>query len=337
MFWKGKHGPVLIAEIGGNHEGDFEYARELLSLAIESDVDYIKFQIYTGDTLVNPKESPVRNSHFKKFELTIDQHVELAEICIKHGKKYMASIWDASFFSALNPYMNCYKVGSGDLTAYPVLKNIASQQKPIIVSTGLANSLEVTEAIRFIESCNNFYLEADHLAILQCTSMYPISYEDANLSVMDQYSKLFPGRTIGYSDHTEGSYAMEIAVAMGAQILEFHFTDSREGKSFRDHKVSLTKDEVHDLIARINDINKLKGVEEKSPTTIEKETDHIKSFRRGIYPARNISKGEIIREEDLICLRPAHGLEATQYYKLIGKKAAIDLMKFEPLKTTDFI
>ena len=118
--FKGKHGPLLIAEIGGNHEGDFEYAKKLTQLAIDSDVDYVKFQIYSGDNLVSKKESPTRNKHFKKFELSKEQHIELANMVVESGLKYTSSVWDINSMMWINDYMDFYKIGSGDLTAYPV-------------------------------------------------------------------------------------------------------------------------------------------------------------------------------------------------------------------------
>ena len=119
-FWKGSAGPLLIAEIGGNHEGDFEYARKLTELAIESKADFVKFQIYTGDTLVSKVEGAQRNKHFKKFELTPEQHIALAEMCRQNNVGYMASVWDPEAIDWIDEYISIYKIGSGDLTAYPV-------------------------------------------------------------------------------------------------------------------------------------------------------------------------------------------------------------------------
>ena len=332
-IWTGKHGPLLIAEIGGNHEGDFEYAKELTSLAIESGCDYVKFQIYTGDGLVNPVEGEVRNKHFKKFELSQDQHIELAQLCKENNVGYLASVWEESAFEWIDPYLDFYKIGSGDLTAYPILKSTASLRKPILLSTGLANEQEVLSCIDFIKSCDSFYEDTNNIAVLQCTSMYPIPNADANLRVMSQLRQL-TGCAIGYSDHTEGSKALEMAVALGAQILEFHFTDSRENKTFRDHKVSLTKNEVQDLIHEIKNIKELLGSSEKKPLEIEGE--HITSFRRAVYPRADIPENTVITEEHLITLRPNHGIPATDFYDLIGKKTKTNLLRLQKLDWSYF-
>jgi len=328
--WKGKHGPLLIAEIGGNHEGNFEYAKKLTQLAIDSGADYVKFQIYTGDGLVSKLESPDRNQHFKKFELSSEQHIELAKMCRSQKVGYTASVWNFDALDWINPYMDFFKVGSGDLTAYPMLRELAKYKKPILISTGLANEKEVVEAVTFLRKQNDFYKKEHSIAVLQCTSMYPIKSSDANLNVMHRFKEIL-NCAVGYSDHTEGNYAMEIAVAMGAEVLEFHFTDDRTGKTFRDHKVSLTKDEVQKLIEKIRLIETLKGSSEKRVLPIEEENGHELSFRRAVYPSKDIKKGDVLTEDNLTILRPLHGIDAREYDQLIGKKALQDLEKYQKL------
>lgn len=327
-FWKGKNGPMLIAEIGGNHEGDFEYAKKLTQLALASGADYVKFQIYTGDGLVNPVEGAARNKHFKKFELSKEQHIELAKICQENKAGYLASVWIPEAIEWIDPFMDFYKIGSGDLTAYPVIAETLKTKKPLLLSTGLATEQEVLDCVQFIDKIDNTYLQDGKLAILQCTSMYPIPIDDANLNVMQTLGQK-TGCVVGYSDHTEGSEALETAVAMGAQVLEFHFTDTRVGKEFRDHKVSLTKEEVQLLIEKIEKIRRLQGNDLKKPLPIE--GDHVVTFRRGVYPAKDLRAGTEIKVEDLITLRPAHGIPADQFYSLIGKKAKIELTKHQLL------
>ena len=329
-IWKGKNGPLLIAEIGGNHEGDFDYAKKLTQLAIDSGADFVKFQIYTGDGLVSKVESPQRNEHFKKFELTPEQHIALAKMCQDQGVGYTASVWNFDALEWSAPLMPFFKVGSGDLTAYPMLKALAAYKKPLLISTGLSTEKEIIEAVEYVRSLDDFYKERENIAILQCTSMYPIPADEAHLNVMHSLKEKL-NCTVGYSDHTEGSYAMEIAVAMGAEILEFHFTDNREGKTFRDHKVSLTKDEVHSLAQKIRQIEALKGSAIKKPVPIELENGHELSFRRAVYPSRRIEKGEILSEENLTVLRPLAGIDAREYEQLIGKKTNKQLDAFEKL------
>jgi len=315
--WQGKHGPLLIAEIGGNHEGDFDYALQLTELAIAADVDYIKFQMYSGDSLVSRVEGAQRNQHFKKFELSREKYIQLAEMCRAANVGFMASVWNPEYISWIDQYMPVYKIGSGDMTAYPVIREIAKTGKPMIISTGLANLQEVLETVEFVQQLDARYHQPDMMALLQCTSMYPIAFEDANLSVMDLLRKA-SGLAVGYSDHTEGSLALEVAVAMGAEVLEFHFTDNREGKTFRDHKVSLTKDEVLLLEQKIRQIRTLQGNPLKRP--LEVEAEHRVSFRRAVYPAQDLSAGTVLSAEDLVTLRPNHGIDARDFDQVVGKK-----------------
>lgn len=327
---KGKHGPLLIAEIGGNHEGDFEYAKKLTQLAIDTDVDMVKFQIYTGDSLVSSMESPTRNKHFKKFELSREQHIELAEMVTQAGLRYTSSVWDLSAISWLDKYIPVYKIGSGDLTAYPVLRETARLGKPLIVSTGLATENEVLDSIGFIQRVNPAYKGKEMLAVLQCTSMYPINPGDAHLNVMHQL-RAKTGLTVGYSDHTEGSKALQYAVAMGAEVLEFHFTDERQGKEFRDHKVSLMPEEVKELIKEIKLIKALQGDAEKKPTQIELDNGHELSFRRAVYPLHDLEAGAVLSAQSLTVLRPNHGIDARDYDKLLGKKLNQAVKKHQKL------
>ena len=172
------------------------------------------------------------------------------------------------------------------------------------------------------------YVQKENLAILQCTSMYPIPSTDAHLHVMHRLREL-TGSTVGYSDHTEGMEALVTAVAMGAEVLEFHFTDDRTGKTFRDHKVSLTRDEVHVLRERIENVLQLQGNPVKRPLPVE--GDPVTSFRRAVYPARAIARGKVIEEQDLTVLRPNHGIDARDYDKLIGMVANVELQAHQKL------
>ena len=317
--WKSKHGVYLIAEIGGNHEGGFSKAKELAELASKSGVDAVKFQIYTADSLVNKVEDRERHAHFKKFELTPEQHIALAQICQKNKVTYLASVWDMNAFEWIDPYMDYYKIGSGDLTAYPFLKRIAKIGKPMIISTGLATLEEVRNTVALVQSVDKRYNDANYLALLQCTSSYPLPESDVNLSVMKTLQDEFDV-TVGYSDHTTDSYAAELAVCMGAEILELHFTDDKERPSFRDHQVSFTIQGISNLIDNIERIKKLQGSPDKHPTESEIESGHVNSFRRGIYAKRDISQGEVLSESDLVVLRPKKNVDASLLKKILGNR-----------------
>jgi N,N'-diacetyllegionaminate synthase len=330
-IWRGKYGPLLIAEIGGNHEGNFKYAKKLVKQAISTGVDVVKLQIYQGSGLVSYIESKKRYRHFKKFELTKNQHIEIAKICRKAGVIYLSSVWDKESLSWIDKYLKFYKVGSGDLTALPILFELCKRGKPILLSTGLSTQKEISETIRFIKSCNKVYRKKGFLSILQCTSSYPTPDNEVNLNVINSLKRLTK-LTIGYSHHNKGDLALISAYLLGAEILEFHFTDTRKNKKFRDHKISLTAIETKGLIEKIKKINVLKGLHEKKPSNSEIKSKNIKTFRRAIYLNKNIKKGEIIKSNDIICLRPNHGVDARDFKKIIGRKASKDFYAYKKIK-----
>ena len=319
--------PYLIAEVGGNHEGSFDYACKLVEGACQSGAHCVKVQVYTGDNLVSAVEDPARNLHFKKFELSIAQHRHLADICRAYAVDYNASIWDISSLELFDEYLKFYKVGSGDLTAYPILKWMAIKGKPILISTGLSNLDDVFHSINYIRSINPLYHYPSMICILQCTSMYPIPLSEANLGVMHTYRDLFSCES-GYSDHTEGDFAIKQAISMDARVIEFHYTDSREGKVFRDHKVSLLNLEIKSLIEFISNYKSALGVSYKVPQESEIVSGHTSSFRRAAYLNKPVKRGQTISEFDLINLRPCHGVDSRDYQQLIGAIALKDIPPF---------
>lgn len=328
--WSGSTGPLLIAEIGGNHEGDFEVAKMMAEQAIHSGADCVKFQIYRGSSLVSRVESPDRYEHFTRFELLPEQHIELAQICRNHGVKYLASVWDTEMLDWIDPYLDFYKIGSGDLTAWPLLAAFAQRGKPILLSTGLASIEEVLQTVNFIQSIDERYERPEWLCLLQCTSMYPIPDEEANLRVMELF-RARTGLAVGYSDHTVGTDAICAAVALGADVIEFHFTDSRENKSFRDHKVSLVESEVHELKKKIIQFVSFRGSGVKVIQPSELDTRHHISFRRAVYANRNISMGETIKATDLSLLRPLHGTDARDFETVVGSRALKDIQAYRAI------
>lgn len=325
-----KQKPYLIAEIGGNHQGNPDRLRNLTNLAIQSGADCIKFQLYSGDTLVNKKIDKDRNSHFKKFELDTALYKEMFTLVLRAGRDCTASFWSYEFYKEFEKDVPFIKVGSGDLTNYPLLAQFATSNKPIILSTGLSTSEEINKAVNFIRDENDFYRAKANLTLLQCTSMYPIPYSEANLSVMNTFKKL--DTLVGYSDHTVGVEALYIAAVLGADVLEFHFTDDKSDTSFRDHLVSLEKADVLHLKSRIRDAFELIGSSVKQPTKSEIDSGHVSSFRRGIYCLEPIQKGEIITMDKLTFLRPdLGGNSASQYMKVLNNIAADNYGKLDPV------
>ena len=182
----------------------------MCDLAIRSGADAVKFQLYRGDTLVSPVTNPDRNAHFNKFELSQDQHIALAKRVRDAGRHYMASVWDEEMLAWIAPFIAIHKVGSGDLTCYPMLRLLARTGKPIVLSTGLSDLEEIRSAIEFIASQYSMYVSEQKIVLLQCTSAYPTPDYSANLRTIMTLAATF-GLPVGYSDHTIGTGALELA------------------------------------------------------------------------------------------------------------------------------
>jgi len=327
--------PFIIAEIGGNHEGDFNYAKKLLIDAATSGADAAKFQTYYPDKIVSKVENKERNEHFSNFTLTIEQFKELAQLAKDNDIHFMSSIWDMDSFIELDPYILIHKIGSGDLTNYRLIKKIIETGKPLIFSIAMANMNEINATLEFINDYAPTYIEEQKLAILQCVAMYGNPKDEyANLNVITTLKKEFPEIIIGYSDHTEGAYAANIAVALGAKIIEVHFTDDKT-RSFRDHHLSVTKEEINILRRNINKTIALLGSREKSPINEIETKKRIWEFRRACYLKIDCKKGDVISENNLTTLRPCQGIEANEYFSVIGKKLKVDKLAFKSIDWDD--
>ena len=326
----------FIAEIGGNHEGDFDYAVRLTQLAIESGADAVKYQIYSGDTLVSRIEGADRNRHMKKFELGQDNYLKLADMCHQAGVAFMASVWDLAALEWADPYIDIHRVGSGDVTAWPLIRWMVGTKKPIILSTGLCSIGEIRRTLEYINGLDPSYIAKRKLALLQCTTSYPCPDKDANLAAMEFLTREF-GLPVGYSDHTIGDDAAFAAAVLGAEIMEMHFTDNRDDKTFRDHAVSITLEETQLLLARISRARTLKGSAVKEPVTSEVDAGHLTSFRRSIYAACSIKKCELLSANNMTVLRPEHGIPAWRFDELVGRHAARDMIPHEVFTEDDVI
>ena len=254
----------VIAEIGGNHEGSIEYAKKLLHSAARTGVDAVKFQSYSADGMVSRIEDPQRHKHFGRFSLPVQDYIELSDLATELGVRFMSSVWDSYYLKALDPYIEIHKIGSGDLTNYPLIKEIVQLNKPLIISTAMATMEEVQETINFIDQISPNFIKTGNLAVLQCVAMYGDPNDHyAHLNVIKSYIENFPEITVGYSDHTLGSHACNIAVSLGAKILEVHFTDDKN-REFRDHHISVDESELKELIISISRTEKMMGVYQKN-------------------------------------------------------------------------
>jgi N,N'-diacetyllegionaminate synthase len=331
----GKDEVFIIAEIGGNHEGNFEYAKKLLMDAASTGVHAVKFQTYKADKIVSKVENEARHKHFKKFELTLDQYKELAALAKKHKVMFMSSLWDEDAIADLGPYMTIHKVGSGDLTNYPLLEIIAKKNKPLIMSTAMTTLEEVKHAVDFINKVNPSLIKERKLVLLHCVAMYGEPKDEfANLQAMRVLQHAFPYIPIGYSDHTAGVYACELAIGMGASVIEKHFTDDKT-REFRDHHLSANVEEMKNLVQKAKQIKKILGHHHKKPVESIETPERIKEFRRAVYLKQDAKKGTKLAKAMLITLRPNVGIDARKFYDVLGKKLKKDKKALEAIFEED--
>jgi len=320
----------IIAEAGVNHNGDFNLAKKLIDRAKEAGVDAVKFQTFKAENIVtleaqqakyqtkNIGKKESQYAMLKRLELPYPAFRKLKEYCDQKGIIFLStphsSREDVDLISKLCPAI---KVGSGDLTNLPTLEYMAKKQLPIILATGMANLEEVREAVKVIFPINK------KLILLHCTTSYPTPLNEVNLKAMLTIKKEF-NLPVGYSDHTEGIDVSLAAVAMGACVIEKHFTLDRKLPG-PDHKASLEPKELREMVEGIRNIEMALGDGVKKPTPSEMET--AKVARKSIIAGQDIKKGTKIKEEMVAIKRPGTGIQPKYFEKIIGKIAKRDIKK----------
>jgi N,N'-diacetyllegionaminate synthase len=314
----------IIAEAGVNHNGNLQRAFDLIKLAKQCGANCIKFQTFKAKEVVTlkapkaPYQLETTDKHesqyemLKKLELSFVQFQQIQAKCKEINLTFLStpySFTDADELEALG--VEAYKIASGQLVEHPFLEYVAKKGAPIILSTGMATMKEVGEAVRVIRDSGN-----DQIAILQCTTNYPAATEDANLYsmlAMEENLKTL----VGYSDHTENPYASLASVALGAVIVEKHFTldCSLPGP---DHSSSIEPSELTELVNGIRSIEKSLGSWEKAPSQVEQKNIH--AMRRSIVAVETLEVGTIIKKKHLAFKRPATGLSPKRLNEIIGKK-----------------
>jgi sialic acid synthase SpsE len=315
LFNSKNNSSFFIAEIGSAHEGSFLDAIKLVNEACKSNADCVKIQIYKAEKLVAKKYDLKRFLHFKKMELKIWQYIVLAKICKKFKKLFCASIWDKNLIFKFKNYVDIFKIGSGDITNYEIIEKIIKTNKSLIISVGLSNFNEIKKTLNFIKSKNSKYLKS-RVALLHCNTAYPTPLNDVNLKQMLLLKKKFK-LTTGYSDHTIGDSAIIYANAIGAEIIEKHFSNNISKTTFRDHQISLNRIGVNKFLEKIN---LLFNSKKSKLTPSEIEQNNEQSFRRSIYAYKNIKIGEKFTKNNLISLRPFVGIPANNIFNLYNKK-----------------
>jgi sialic acid synthase SpsE len=270
----------------------------------------------------------------EKFSLSESEVRELFDYASENGIYLFASPFDDSSAQILSKLTSTFKIASGDITHHTFIEFIANFGKDIILSTGASNLKEVSDAVNVIESTWKKLKIQPNLALLHCTSAYPADPTTINLRAINTLKDLYPNIIIGYSDHTIGIESSIIAAACGARIIEKHFTINKKHSEFRDHALSADYIDLKELRNRLDDLEFPLGSGQKIPTHAEEKSKS--SLRRSVYAAKELNKGQIIKKEDLICLRPDTGIPANKVMSLIGKKLLRDVSQGSLLHVEDF-
>lgn len=316
---------LIIAEAGVNHNGDLSVAKQLIDAAVEAGADYVKFQTFKADNLVAktaPKaEYQQRNASekdetqyqmLKKLELSKEAHIQLLTYCNRKGIRFLSTAFDLESIEFLSfLHLGIWKIPSGEITNYPYLKRIAAEKEPIILSTGMSSMEEIAQAL---EVLTYHGVEKQQLTLLHCNTEYPTPMQDVNLLAMCAMKEQL-GVQIGYSDHTVGIEVPIAAVALGAKVIEKHFTLNKtmEGP---DHKASLEPHELKQMISAIRNIEQALGKKEKVVTLSEYKNKAV--ARKSIVAAYRIEKGEVFTEKNLTVKRPGTGLSPMRWNEIIG-------------------
>jgi len=334
--------PFIVAEIGSNHNGDMNLAKEIINAAKSCGCDAVKFQSFNEKSLIckaeyeaNTKYNDSPKKHFgsleemvKKYYLREEQHYELKEYCDEIGILFSSSPFSTEEVDLLInldvPYL---KVASMDINNYPLLRYMASKGKPLIISTGMATLAEIDNAVRIVEKEGN-----SDIILLHCISIYPPAFEDINLRNITMLQQTFP-YPIGFSDHSLGIHIPLAAIALGSCLIEKHFTIDKDLPGW-DHEISADPIEMKQIVEFSSQVNTALGSFNRVVSNAE-EAKKLK-FRRSIVTTRDIHAGQKIEKHDITSKRPGTGIPADLSDYLIGRLLKKNILMDTPLKWEDF-
>ena len=309
--------PILIAEIGNNHEGDKGVAFALVAAALDVGVDVVKVQIIDPPRLVNIAQTE-RIAQLTRFVLPIDVFAEMAERTRRGGALFMASAFDTASLARIAPLCDAIKLASGDLTFDLLLAAAASLGKPMVLSTGMAKMGEIDHAVALIgRHLRTGISPSEALALLHCVSLYPTGLEQANLAAMHTLAERF-GLTTGYSDHTLGIEAALVALGMGARVIEKHFTLDKAYSAFRDHALSADPGEMRRLAQIVRGFRQLRGDGQKGDAIAD--AGMAQAVRRSAVLARDLPAGAVLTLADIDFVRPGAGIPPAAAAGLAGRR-----------------
>lgn len=326
-------GVCIIAEAGVNHNGSIDIAKRMIDVAAEAGVDYIKFQTFKAEKLVvekaqqaeyqkkNTGKTESQLDMLKKLELTQDDFIELKEYCGEKKVGFISTPFDFESIDFLETLdMDLWKVPSGEVTNYPYLVKIAKTHRSVVMSTGMCDIDEIREAVKVLRDNG-----CGELTLLHCNTMYPTPFEDVNLKAMETLKREF-NVPVGYSDHTLGIEVPIAAVALGATVIEKHFTldKNMEGP---DHKASIDPVELKQMVSAVRNVEKALGDGDKHVTDSERANKTV--ARKSIVAATDIKAGEVFTEVNLTVKRPGTGISPMRWPEVLGRKADRDYKKDE--------
>ncbi len=330
------HPVVIIAEAGVNHNGSLSAACLMAEKAAQAGADFVKFQTFHAQKLVTKTSATAeyqqRNCNatsqldmLRRLELSEEDFRHLAQHCKKHGIRFLSTPFDLESVDFLVSIgVDIMKVPSGEITNLPLLRKIGQTRLPVILSTGMSDLAEISHAIQILTAAGTQY---NTITLLHCNTEYPTPYSDVNLRAMKTLEKAF-SLPVGYSDHTPGTEVPIGAVALGATVIEKHFTLNKNDAG-PDHAASLDPNELHEMVVSIRNIEKALGSPIKEPSQSEKK--NINVARRSIVATTTIRKGEIFTEANLTCKRPGGNLSPMLWDTIIGLKASKDFEPDEPI------
>ena len=323
---------IIIAEAGVNHNGNYDLAVKMIHEAKRAGADYVKFQTAVPELVISTfaptaeyqKETTGADESqldmCRAIHLPLTDYVKLAAICKEEGIGFMSTPFDLVSIDVLEELdMDYWKIPSGEITNLPYLRKIASKHRPVIMSTGMCEMQEIADALAVLEAGG---LTRDQITLLHCNTQYPTPFADVNLAAMHTIAATF-GTKVGYSDHTRGIEVPIAAVAMGAKVIEKHFTldCNMEGP---DHKASLEPHQLKAMVDAIRNVEEAIGSAEKHATA--SETPNKEVARKSIVAARAIAKGEVLTEENITVKRPGNGISPMLWDSVIGTKAKRDFI-----------
>ena len=326
---------LIIAEAGVNHNGDYELAKQLVIKAKEAGADYVKFQTAKPELVIskfaemaeyqktNTGKVESQLDMCKKIHLKLTDYAPLKAYCEEVGIKFISTPFDLVSIDVLESLdMDFWKIPSGEITDYPYLVKIAKTQRPVVMSTGMCEVEEIRDALKVLLDNG---LTKDKISLLHCNTEYPTPMKDVNLRAMLELKEEF-GVRVGYSDHTQGIEVPIAAVAMGAEIIEKHFTLDHNMPG-PDHKASLEPQELKAMVTAIRNIEQAMG--DKHKHVSDSERKNIAIARKSIIASKDIKEGEIFSEENLTVKRPGNGINPMRWNEIIGKTAVRDFTEDE--------